>query len=74
MTNFSNNFIATKFTILRLLLLFIAAKNNALKVFRLKPDARKKPFGYRVTLHGYILTSCQEMYLLMITYILLQLC
>ena len=38
--------------------LFIERQIKALKMFSLKTLCTKKPFGYRVAHHGYLLTSC----------------
>ena len=38
--------------------MFIGRQIKALKIFSLKTWCTKKPFGYRVAHHGYLLTSC----------------
>ena len=38
--------------------MFIERQIKALKMFSLKTWCTKKPFGYRVAHHGYLLTSC----------------
>ena len=36
---------------------------KALKIFDPKTQCTKKPFGYRVAQHGYLLISCQGLFL-----------